>query len=70
MNGYLVIYEQADDGGWGAYCPDLPGVVAVGESRARVEELIKEAVGAYLDDLKGEGKPVPEPTSAAGFVTV
>ncbi len=70
MNGYLVIYEQGDDGGWGAYCPDLPGVVAVGKSRAKVEELIREAVGAYLDDMKDEGKPVPEPVSDAGFVAV
>jgi hypothetical protein len=30
MSEYVVIYEQADDGGWGAYIPDLPGVVAVG----------------------------------------
>lgn len=28
MSEYLVIYEQADDGGWGAYLPDLPGVAA------------------------------------------
>lgn len=25
MSEYVVIYEQADDGGWGAYIPDLPG---------------------------------------------
>jgi predicted RNase H-like HicB family nuclease len=28
MSEYLVVYEQADDGGWGAYLPDLPGVIA------------------------------------------
>jgi predicted RNase H-like HicB family nuclease len=70
MNGYLVIYEQGEDGGWGAHCPDLPGVVAVGKSRARVEDLIKEAVGAYLDYMRDEGRPVPEPTSEPGFVAV
>jgi predicted RNase H-like HicB family nuclease len=26
MSEYVLIYEQADDGGWGAYVPDLPGV--------------------------------------------
>jgi predicted RNase H-like HicB family nuclease len=29
MSDYVVTYEQAEDGGWGAYIPDLPGVVAV-----------------------------------------
>ena len=33
MSEYIVIYEQADDDGWGAYLPDLPGVVAIGVSR-------------------------------------
>ena len=28
MSEYVVIYEQAEDGGWGAYLPDVPGVVA------------------------------------------
>ncbi len=28
VSEYIVIYEQAEDGGWGAYLPDLPGVVA------------------------------------------
>jgi len=31
MNEYLAIYEQSEDGGWGAYMPDLPGVVALGD---------------------------------------
>ena len=70
MSGYVVIYERGEDGGWGAHCPDLPGVIAAGGSRAEVEGLIKEAVGAYLEYLRETGEPVPEPTSDAGFVAV
>ncbi len=33
MRKYLVVYERAKDGGWGAYLPDLAGVVALGASR-------------------------------------
>ncbi len=29
---YYVVYERAEDGGWGAYVPDLPGVGVVGYS--------------------------------------
>lgn len=39
MTRYVVLYEQADDGGWGAYLPDLPGVVAGGETREEVERV-------------------------------
>jgi len=29
MTSYAVVIERADDGGYGAWCPELPGVVAV-----------------------------------------
>jgi predicted RNase H-like HicB family nuclease len=45
MSEYVVIYEEAEDGGWGAYVPDLPGVVALGSTRAEVAQRIQEAVG-------------------------
>jgi predicted RNase H-like HicB family nuclease len=32
MKDYLVIYEQAEDGGWGAHSPDVEDVFALGET--------------------------------------
>ena len=40
---YLAVIER-DGGAWGAYVPDLPGCVAVAQSRKEVEKLIAEAV--------------------------
>ena len=37
MKNLLVVYERGEDGGWGAYSPDIEGVVALGSSRAEVE---------------------------------
>ena len=41
MKEYLVVYEQADDGGWGAHSPDVEGVFALGhenlERRMRMQ---------------------------------
>ncbi len=68
MSEYIVIYEQADDGGWGAYLPDLPGVVAIGVSRTEVAQRIQEALTAYAQDLRERGKPLPAPHHAAGTV--
>ncbi len=66
MNEYMVVYEQAEDGGWGAYIPDLPGVVALGGSQAEVAALIQEALPAYADDLRLRGGSLPVPHHAAG----
>jgi predicted RNase H-like HicB family nuclease len=66
MSDYVVIYEQADDGGWGAYLPDLPGVVAIGTSRAEVADRIQEALSAYAEDLRERGGSLPAPHHAAG----
>jgi predicted RNase H-like HicB family nuclease len=68
MSEYVVIYEQSDDGGWGAYLPDLPGVVALGATRSEVAERIKEALSAYSADLNQRGQTLPAPHHVAGTV--
>jgi predicted RNase H-like HicB family nuclease len=68
MSEYVVIYEQAEDGGWGAYIPDLPGVVALGATRSEVGTRIKEALTAYSEDLRGRGKSLPTPHHVAGTI--
>ncbi len=68
MTRYLVIYETGDQGEWGASCPDLPGCVAVGETQAEVEELIREAIPAHLALMREVGDPVPEPRNLAGVI--
>jgi predicted RNase H-like HicB family nuclease len=65
---YVVIYEQAEDGGWGAYLPDLPGVVALGTTRQEAAARIEEALAAYAEDLLHRGRTLPAPHHAAGIV--
>ena len=54
----------------GAHVPDLPGYVAVAETRDEVIGLIREAVALHIDGLKREGLPVPKPSSEGEFVDV
>ncbi len=68
MSEYVVIYEQAEDGAWGAYMPDLPGVVALGATRSVAAERIREALAAYTDDLRLQGRSLPTPHHAAGTI--
>lgn len=70
MSEYIVIYEQADDGGWGAYLPDLPGVVALGTTRDEAADRIREAMNAYVEQLRAEGRELPAPLHAAGTIQV
>jgi predicted RNase H-like HicB family nuclease len=59
---------HADGGGWGAYIPDLPGVVALGATRADVTKRIQEALNAFADDVRERGGSMPAPHHAAGTV--
>jgi len=43
MKTYAVVIEQGSTS-YGAYVPDLPGCIAVGETKAEVEALIAEAM--------------------------
>jgi predicted RNase H-like HicB family nuclease len=68
LKEYLVIYEEGDDGSWGAHSPDVDGVIAVGASRAEVEERIAEALVAHLEYLRERGDVIPEPHTDASRV--
>jgi predicted RNase H-like HicB family nuclease len=66
---YLVVFEHGT-ASYGAYVPDLPGCVAVGESREEVETLIHEAIEFHIEGLRADGQPVPAPASTSQFVSV
>jgi predicted RNase H-like HicB family nuclease len=68
LSEYVVIYEQAEDGEWGAYLPDVPGVVALGATREQVMAGIEEALAAYAEDLSERGLGLPAPHHVAGTV--
>jgi predicted RNase H-like HicB family nuclease len=65
VKGYVVVFEGDDVSGYSAYSPDLPGVIAAGDSRQETETLMIEAMAAHIAILRQEGQPVPEPADAA-----
>lgn len=62
MKQYLVIIEKENEN-YGAYVPDLPGCVAVGETQEEVSDLIKEAIEMHLAAMKEDNEAIPEPKS-------
>jgi len=59
----IIIEHEGDS--WGAYCPDLPGVGVVGDTRTEVEQLTREAVSFHLDGLREAGEQIPSPAAVA-----
>jgi predicted RNase H-like HicB family nuclease len=69
MNRYTIIIEKGV-GNYSAYCPDLPGVIAAGETEEETVELMEEAIEFHLEGLKEENLPIPEPTVTARIIRV
>ena len=65
----MVVVEEGPTS-FGAYLPDLPGCVAVGETRDEVLELIKEAIELHIEGLRDEGTELPKPHVSSEFVEV
>lgn len=69
MTRYMVVVERGETS-WGAHVPDLPGCVAVGETREDALRLIREAIEFHIDSLRQDGLRVPTPSSEGEFVEV
>lgn len=50
MREYTIVVERAE-AKWSAYSPDLPGVVAVGDTQAKCEANMTEAISIYLEEM-------------------
>ncbi len=48
---YAVVFEESESS-YGAFVPDFPGCVAVGESKEETLELIKESIEFHIEGLK------------------
>jgi predicted RNase H-like HicB family nuclease len=60
MRKFLVVNEKAKTV-YSSYVPDLPGVIATGKTKEKVEKNIFEAIQFHLQGLKEEKLPIPKP---------
>jgi predicted RNase H-like HicB family nuclease len=66
---YLIIIEKSKDG-YGAFSPDIPGCIAVGDTRREVKKLIKEAIEFHLEGLKEDGLELPRARTKAEYLSI
>ena len=69
MKRFLIIVEKAN-GNYSAYCPDLPGCVATGNTREEVLERMKEAIKLHLEGMKEDEISVPQMKSFAEYISL
>jgi len=56
---YTVVFEPAEEGGYVASVPALPGCATQGETFEEAVEMIKDAISGYLAVLKDEKQEIP-----------
>ncbi len=66
---YAIVIERAN-GNFSAYAPDLPGCVATGATLEETEQAMREAIEFHIEGLRGDGAPVPPPTSRVDYIEV
>ena len=70
MSAYLVGVEGDGSTNYSAYCPDLPGVVATGDTVEECAAEMADAIAFHIEGMPLHGEPVPEPTSRGVTVDV
>ena len=58
---FHVLIETDEDGVFVAECPNLPGCISQGKTRAEAVGNIKDAISGYLESLRKHDEPVPMP---------
>jgi predicted RNase H-like HicB family nuclease len=70
VSQYAIVIEGDDSTNYSAYAPDLPGVVATGDTLEECEAEMREAIAFHIEGLRLAGEPVPPATSHVATVTV
>jgi predicted RNase H-like HicB family nuclease len=69
MYRFLVIIEKGIRG-YGAYSPDLPGCVAVGDTQEEVEKNMREAIVMHLQGMIEDQEPIPAPQTTVEYMDI
>ncbi len=68
LDNYLIIIEKQQNN-YSAYCPDVPGCIATGDSVEQTRKNFLEALQFHFEGLKEDGLPIPAPTSSFAFTS-
>ena len=58
MSIYTAIVHEAEEGGYWAEVPDLPGCVTEADTLDELKEMLKDAITGYLEVASEDAKPI------------
>lgn len=66
---YIAVFHPAEEkaGAYTVTFPDLPGCITQGDSFAEAFAMAQEALEGFLDVLRSDGDPIPEPSDFAAI---
>lgn len=67
---YSVVVMYEEDSGWVGRVPDLPGLIAAGDTLDEMMELLEGAKEVYIASLLRHGDPVPDPRPYEAIVNI
>jgi len=56
---YKVVFEPAEEGGYTAYVPSLPGCISEGDTYTEAQKNIKEAIEGWIEVSRKFGDEIP-----------
>jgi len=59
MKKFKVVISPGEDGYFVVTCPQLPGCISQGKTRAQAISNIKEAIGLYLEAVEERKQKLP-----------
>lgn len=57
---YTVLFEPAEECGFVATCPALPGLITEGDTLEEARAMVRDALRAYLESLHKDGLEPPD----------
>jgi antitoxin HicB len=56
---FSIVFQAEPEGGFTAVVPSLPGCVTYGKTLKKAQEMVEEAVEAYLESMEKHGEKIP-----------
>lgn len=56
---YIAVAEDARDGSWSAYVPDLPGCTAGGATAEQALDNVQVSIELWIEEAKLQGIDIP-----------
>ena len=66
----IIVLIEKGESSYGAFSPDVPGCVAVGDSREEALRLFREALQDHLELMREDHLPLPEPQTSVEYLDI